>query len=72
MAENVQPDYDDFTQQILDQYNEMAQLAGALVQGVLQAQAFLMADYLIRGRLPDVNDGLAGEMLGCNQIGVGH
>lgn len=34
MADSEQPDYDDFTRQILDQYNEMAQLAGALAHEI--------------------------------------
>ena len=34
MAESEQPDYDDFTKQILEQYNEMAQLAGALAHEI--------------------------------------
>lgn len=34
MADNEQPDYDEFTQQILEQYNEMAQLAGALAHEI--------------------------------------
>ena len=34
MPENVQPDYDAFTRQILDQYNEIAQLAGALAHEI--------------------------------------
>jgi hypothetical protein len=49
-----------------------AELAGPLAEGVLQSQAFLMAHHLMRGRLPDVNDGLAGQMLGRNQVGVVH
>jgi signal transduction histidine kinase len=32
--ENQQPDYDDFTRQILQQYNEIAQLAGALAHEI--------------------------------------
>lgn len=32
--DNVQPDYDDFTRQILAQYNEIAQLAGALAHEI--------------------------------------
>jgi len=48
------------------------QLARALAQGVLQAQAFLMAHHLMRCRLSDVNDSLAGQMLGRNQVGVVH
>ncbi len=34
MTENQQPDYDDFTRQILQQYNEIAQLAGALAHEI--------------------------------------
>jgi len=34
MTENQQPDYDDFTRQILRQYNELAQLAGALAHEI--------------------------------------
>ena len=34
MSENKQPDYDDFTKQILEQYNEIAQLAGALAHEI--------------------------------------
>jgi len=34
MSENRQPDYDDFTKQILEQYNEIAQLAGALAHEI--------------------------------------
>jgi hypothetical protein len=49
-----------------------AELVGPRAQGVLQAQAFLMAHHLMRGRLSDVNDRLAGQMLGCNQVGIVH
>ena len=49
-----------------------AQLAGALVESLWQTEALLMVHHLMRGGLPDVNDGLAGQMLGCNQIGVVH
>ena len=41
-----------------------APLAGPIPQGVLQAQTFLRASHLMRCRLPQVNDGLAGQMLG--------
>ena len=34
MADNEQPDYDAFTQQIIEQYNEIAQLAGALAHEI--------------------------------------
>jgi len=34
MSEHQQPDYDDLTKQILEQYNEMAQLAGALAHEI--------------------------------------
>lgn len=34
MSENSQPDYDDFTKQIIEQYNEIAQLAGALAHEI--------------------------------------
>lgn len=34
MSESQQPDYDDFTRQILQQYNEIAQLAGALAHEI--------------------------------------
>ena len=34
MSENSHPDYDDFTKQILEQYNEIAQLAGALAHEI--------------------------------------
>lgn len=34
MSDNEQPDYDDFTKQILEQYNEIAQLAGALAHEI--------------------------------------
>jgi signal transduction histidine kinase len=34
MSDNQQPDYDDFTRQILQQYNEIAQLAGALAHEI--------------------------------------
>ena len=34
MSDNQQPDYDDFTRQIIQQYNEIAQLAGALAHEI--------------------------------------
>ena len=34
MSENHQPKYDEFTQQIIQQYNEIAQLAGALAHEI--------------------------------------
>lgn len=34
MSEHQQPDYDEFTKQILEQYNEIAQLAGALAHEI--------------------------------------
>ena len=34
MSDNQQPDYDDFTRQIIQQYTEIAQLAGALAHEI--------------------------------------
>src|SRR6266436_6667509 len=40
-----------------------AQLQGALLQGVLQAQALLIGEHLVRRRLSNVNECLALQML---------
>jgi len=56
----------------LDSLIGPAQLAGTITQGVLQAEAFWIVSYLMRRRLSEVNDGLAGQMLGWNQIGTVH
>ena len=49
-----------------------SRVGGPRAQGVLQAQAFLMAQHLMRCRLSDVNDSLAGQMLGRNEVGIVH
>src|SRR6266699_669646 len=49
-----------------------AQFQGALLQGVLQAQAFLIGEHLVRGRLSDVDECLALDMLWTHQFGSAH
>ena len=59
MTENQQPDYDEFTRQILQQYNEIAQLAGALAHeiknplSVIRMNIDLLAEDHAAERPPD-------------------
>src|SRR3954454_22276456 len=45
-----------------------AEIAGALVQRVLQAQALLVGQHLVRRGLADVDHGLAAEMPGRDEV----
>src|SRR5262249_23931099 len=49
-----------------------AQLLGALLEGVLHPEAFLIAQDLLRTGLPDVDERFATEMSRGNQFGCGH
>lgn len=59
MTDNEHPDYDEFTQQILEQYNEIAQLAGALAHeiknplSVIRMNVDLLAEDHEAGVVPD-------------------
>jgi hypothetical protein len=56
----------------LDVRGGPAQLLCALLQGTLEAQAFLMGEHLIGTGLADVDDGLAGQVMGLHQFGCKH
>src|SRR3989442_14322547 len=49
-----------------------AQRLGVLGEGILEPEAFLMAQGLVRGRLANIDDGFAGQMLGCDDLGAVH
>jgi hypothetical protein len=49
-----------------------AELLGPLPQGVLQAQAFLIGQHLVRAGLADVDHGTAAQMLWGDQFAAGH
>ena len=49
-----------------------AQALGALLEGVLQAQALLIGDLLMRRGLPDVNDRFLLQVLRRDQFGCAH
>ncbi len=59
MSENQQPEYDEFTRQIVQQYNEIAQLAGALAHeiknplSVIRMNVDLLAEDFTGPRAPD-------------------
>ena len=47
-----------------------AELASALAERVLQAQALLVGQHLMRAGLTDVDHGLAGQVPGCDEFRV--
>ena len=45
-----------------------SEIAGALLQGVLEAQALLVAEHLLWRRLADINDGLTPQVALCANV----
>ncbi len=49
-----------------------AEADGAVFEGILEPQALLMREHLLRARLPNVNHGFARQMLWGHQFGGRH
>src|SRR5215475_7545808 len=55
-----------------DGFRGPAQPLSALGERVLEPEAFLMAQRLVRGRLTNIDDRFAGQMLGGDDFGAVH